>query len=300
MVVPTVPGICEAGTGDGNTDVPMTASGASGSKARRPAAPLKSKVLEALRRELYVGGNPYNLLDSDCGRTEPDSHATHSTLSTRIVQKVLDLVGEPTLWLEVGSYIGSSAIKTAAEVKARNLSTGIVCLDPFVGDWAMWERHKDQLSKGSWDWLLTDRHGIPRIYATFLANLRAAGHEDVVLPVPATGTIGTKVISRLVQLGRLGTLPQVIYLDSAHEPEETLVELRRAWLALAPGGVLFGDDYESVTEVRNDVDAFAKLLSLKALSKKELKRFATSKAKATQPIPGLALVEGHWLLHKRA
>lgn len=276
------------------------ASSTQGVELHRSLKPVSSAVIEALRQELYAGSDPYGLLAMECCLPGPDLKAARGTLSMRVVQKVLDVVGEPGLWLEIGSYIGSSAIKTAQEIKSRNLSTGILCVDPFVGDWAMWEQHKSQVLEGKWDWLRADASGVPRIYSTFLANVREAGHGDIVLPLPATGTIGTKVVMRLVQLGRLRALPQVIYLDSAHEPEETLVELRRAWIAMAEGGVLFGDDYDEVAEVRNDVNTFSKLLSLRALSKKELKRWSTSGHRASQPIPGLVVVESHWLLHKRA
>jgi hypothetical protein len=34
----------------------------------------------------------------------------------------------------------------------------------------------------------------------------------------------------------------LIYLDSAHEQGETLIELALYWNILQPGGVLFGDD----------------------------------------------------------
>ena len=39
-------------------------------------------------------------------------------------------------------------------------------------------------------------------------------------------------------------MPQVVYLDSAHEGGETYLELRIAWCMLPPeGGVIMGDDY---------------------------------------------------------
>ena len=47
----------------------------------------------------------------------------------------------------------------------------------------------------------------------------------------------------------------MIYLDSAHEQGETLIELALYWNILQPGGILFGDDWSWMT-VRCDVKKF--------------------------------------------
>lgn len=49
---------------------------------------------------------------------------------------------------------------------------------------------------------------------------------------------------------------QVIFLDSAHEQGETLIELALFWPLIQPGGILFGDDWDWKT-VRCDVKKFA-------------------------------------------
>jgi len=64
---------------------------------------------------------------------------------------------------------------------------------------------------------------------------------------------------RLVARQHLPVAPQVIYLDSAHEKGETLLELHTAFRALSPGGVLFGDD-TAWPAVRHDVLAFVSCL----------------------------------------
>lgn len=47
----------------------------------------------------------------------------------------------------------------------------------------------------------------------------------------------------------------MIYLDSAHEIDETYIELCLYWRQLRPGGILMGDDY-GWPAVRTDVDRF--------------------------------------------
>ena len=64
-----------------------------------------------------------------------------------------------------------------------------------------------------------------------------------------------RVLGRLVAEKRIAHQPQVIFLDSAHEIDETLLELKQAWQLLAPGGVLIGDDF-TWDAVRHDVSRF--------------------------------------------
>merc|ERR1712079_864306 len=73
-------------------------------------------------------------------------------------------------------------------------------------------------------------------------NVRRAGHADTVLPLPATSVVALHLMARLAQRG---TIPQppAIYLDSAHEEGEVLLELQLAWEVVAPGGIVFGDDW---------------------------------------------------------
>mmetsp|Transcript_27136 Transcript_27136/g.61297 ORF Transcript_27136/g.61297 Transcript_27136/m.61297 type:complete len:126 (+) Transcript_27136:466-843(+) len=49
--------------------------------------------------------------------------------------------------------------------------------------------------------------------------------------------------------------PDLVYIDSAHEQDETLLEIRAWWDALSPGGMLLGDDY-NWPGVAHDVQKF--------------------------------------------
>jgi len=72
---------------------------------------------------------------------------------------------------------------------------------------------------------------------------------DIVLPISMTSIIGARFL-RTFQFR-----PQIIYLDSAHEQGETLIELALYWNILQDGGVLFGDDW-GWQSVRCDVKKF--------------------------------------------
>merc|ERR1711862_11454 len=52
-------------------------------------------------------------------------------------------------------------------------------------------------------------------------------------------------------------MPDLIYLDSSHEIDETYMELVQFWDILAPGGIMMGDDY-NWPGVTADVNKFCK------------------------------------------
>lgn len=180
----------------------------------------------------------------------------HSSIRTapELVEAVLRAL-RPTFWLEIGSMLGGSAILTAELVKRVGLRCGVVAIDPFCGDVNMWAWEHEHRRDGKWLFLRLE-DGAPTIYRRFLANVMAAGHHDVILPIATTSTVGMKLLARLHAARRIAELPSVIYLDSAHEPDETLLELRNAWELLPPGGLLMGDDW-GWEAVRADVSRFA-------------------------------------------
>ena len=106
-----------------------------------------------------------------------------------------------------------------------------------------------------------------------------------------------RLLARLHREGRISGMPEVIYLDSAHEAGETLLELQLAWSILAPGGVLFGDDWKWHA-VRNDVLRFhdgGKLSENEPLKQQCREHFANPELDG-----GVLIVRKHWLLFKPA
>lgn len=200
-------------------------------------------VIQELLDTLYSNVSPYESADSKY----VDERYPHTNLTEVLFHALLDQIGGVGYVAECGSMVGGSAIKMA---HARD-GLEIVCFDPFTGDVNMWDWEQE----ATWKFLHLEK-GIPTIYKRFLANCRAADLENRILPVNCTATVGMKLLQRLFAQGRISALPTMIYLDSAHEPHETFVELTACWHALAGGGVLFGDDY-SWEAVRADVLRFA-------------------------------------------
>lgn len=195
-------------------------------------------LYDDLLNQLYSGYSPYNyvnIADNDFGY--PHTHIDGDVVSVIIKQF------KPTSWLEIGSMLGNSAIKVADVAKKLNHEMSIVCVDPFTGDVNMWAWEHNLLMNKSWRFLKLV-NGKPSIYDRFLANVKAAGYDKQILPIPCTSIVGLKLLGRLYSELRINEMPSVIYLDSAHEAEETYLEVKKCWEHLPEGGILFGDDWD--------------------------------------------------------
>jgi predicted O-methyltransferase YrrM len=178
-----------------------------------------------------------------------DNGYPHTHLSEALVERV---IGErqPQYWVEVGSMLGGSALLVARVAERLGCELDIVCVDPFTGDVNMWAWEQDLVRQGKWRFLGLV-NGAPTIRQRFLANVKDAGFEGVITPLPATGIVGMNVLERVSNYR-----PDVVYVDSAHEEDETFLELSTAWDFLVKGGLLMGDDLDWPA-VRNDVYKFA-------------------------------------------
>ncbi|MGA3001047.1 MAG: tetratricopeptide repeat protein [Acetobacteraceae bacterium] len=244
-------------------------------------------IVGQLCRELYGGDSPLAHADPQY----VDAGYPHTNLRPELIESILDAV-RPRFWLELGSMLGGSAIRTAAIIKAQMAPTEIVCIDPFTGDVNMWAREQPKKHAGEWQFLRLER-GRPTIYERFLANVTTAGHDDIILPIAATSIVGIRLLRRLADEQRLAALPDVIYLDSAHEPDETFLELRNCWDLLQPGGVLMGDDWDW-DAVRNDVLRFVETVRLNYEARQ---RLAERHPRFVQQ-EGVLLDRGQWVLTK--
>jgi len=178
-----------------------------------------------------------------------DNGYPHTHLSGVLVERVLR-ERRPCYWVEVGSMLGGSALLVARVAERLGLDVDIVCVDPFTGDVNMWVWEQGLVREGKWRFLGLV-NGAPTIRQRFLANVKDAGFEDVITPLPATGIVGMNVLERVSNYR-----PDVVYVDSAHEEDETFLELSTAWDFLVKGGLLMGDDLDWPA-VRNDVYKFA-------------------------------------------
>ena len=247
-------------------------------------------VARQLLLELWCNIDPYQFSNEQ----HRDTGYPHTNITTCFLRAILTTCA-PRFWLEIGSMIGGSAIKTADCIKALGKNTEICCIDPFCGDVNMWAWEKGSVQSSTWRFLNLSK-GRPTIYDRFLANIKAAGHDDIITPIVCTSSVGIKLLRRLFQEKRLSRLPDGIYLDSAHEPDETYLELCWAWSLLESGGVLMGDDWDWES-VRNDILKF----SINANVDKKLMDDIAGKLDGSTyggDLCNVLLYKGQWLLVK--
>lgn len=246
-----------------------------------------NKINDQIMEALDIRGDIYASFRGACpDRGYPDTH-----LDMICIKAVFDAV-QPNFWLEFGSMVGGSANKVCKFIKASRSNCQIVCVDPFCGsvDMWLWESLHRRLNR----WLyLNLESGFPTIRERFMANVCSEGCEDLILPIQATTMVGAGVIKSLFNSRAISTLPQAIYLDSAHIEKETHMELEAAWDIVAPGGILFGDDW-NWDSVRNDVLKFSKSV---VINESTQQRFMSV-------LPGCRIEENvtlagiHWFLFK--
>ena len=145
--------------------------------------------------------------------------------------------------VEIGSFTGMSAITIAKVMLEHQIRPLIFCIDTWLGDMNMW------INKAVYEYL-APVNGRPQVYEQFMANVVGHNFTRTILPFSTTSILGARF------LHIFNFHPQAIFLDSAHEQGETLIELALFWPLLQPGGILFGDDWNWKT-VRCDVKKFA-------------------------------------------
>lgn len=196
----------------------------------------RSVYIELLET-LYSNVNPYDYSEKKYRNLE----YPHTNIIPELLSVLFSNI-EPTYVMECGSMHGGSIIEIQKALHKLGQNKDCICVDPFTGDVNMWCWEAEALGKF---WLFLNlENGIPTIYKRFLANIKESGYDNLILPINCTTTVGTKIIRRLYDEDRISSLPNYIYLDSAHEEHETFLELKCCWDLLGENSVLFGDDWE--------------------------------------------------------
>mmetsp|Transcript_4818 Transcript_4818/g.8656 ORF Transcript_4818/g.8656 Transcript_4818/m.8656 type:complete len:408 (+) Transcript_4818:129-1352(+) len=190
-------------------------------------------------------------------------HFPFSNLHEGDVDRALTMLGRPPqLAVEVGSFHGHSAILQAKKMDEKLfVDTPLLCIDPWTGDLGM------LLFRDDWDKKLTPGEladGRSTSYWQFMLNVKsqieakAIGPKHII-PMAVTSIVGARYLIAV------GLTPDMIYLDSAHEFDETFTELTLYYHTLAAGGVIYGDDF-LWEAVAHDVKRFAEKQQLQLLT----------------------------------
>ena len=244
-------------------------------------------IIKELLNNLYSNNSPY----LSCEEKYIDNGYPHTNILYDLLEVLFTNI-EPNYIVECGSMLGGSAIRMAETLKKNNKLTEIICIDPFTGDVNMWDWERNP----GWKFLRLE-NGIPTIYKRFLANCKYNGFEDKILPINSTTSVGIKLLQRLLIQKRINELPNYIYLDSAHEKDETFIELSLCWNCLIDNSILFGDDW-GWDSVRNDVIKFSNLIKNETdyINLNKINKLIPN----TQIInDNILLYNGQWILFKR-
>ncbi|KAK6918202.1 hypothetical protein RJ641_016624 [Dillenia turbinata] len=157
---------------------------------------------------------------------------------------------KPKTIIEVGTFLGASAIHMAQKAQAHGLKAQILCLDDFRGWPGFQDRFKD----------IKMINGDVLLLYQFMQNVVYMNQTESILAVPfSTG-------SGLEKLCEWGIMADLIEIDAGHDFNSAWADINRAYKILRPGGVLFGHDYFTAADnrgVRRAVNLFAHINGLK-------------------------------------
>ena len=205
-----------------------------------------TKMYGEAMRCIHQGVNPYDGFPVEkwqpdyFGFFDPDNDGGKMMLETLERWR-------PTLYLEVGSYLGKSARWAAQWMKDHEIDGCVVSTDTWLHEYILWTipEHRDHMK------LI---NGKPHSYEVFMRTVLDAGLQDYICPLPMDSR------GAMRYLIALKFKFQVIYIDGSHEKGDVWADLFLAWHLLQPGGALIVDDYNfsspMFTGLIEDVDAF--------------------------------------------
>lgn len=165
---------------------------------------------------------------------EPETFSWHFD-EDFLTQVVYRRCPQPDLVLEVGSWLGKSAVcavRHYTEVLKWTDFT-LLCVDTWLGSIEHWLRPPEHLSRQ----VLNLRYGYPQLYTHFLSNVVHTQTHPYIQPVPQTSSNAARIL-RYYGLGF-----DWIFLDASHETLDVFLDLDLYWPLVKPGGVMCGDDW---------------------------------------------------------
>jgi hypothetical protein len=203
---------------------------------------------DVLITKIHQGKDPFDNFPVDQHPFEKPSMPTH--LTTNEVKRIFNLYDlQPHFVVEVGSYVGGSALRIVKALDELNVpDVAVLCIDTWLGTATQW-LWKDPNFKLE--------YGRPGLYNQFMVNVINNEAHHHIVPLVATGATGAHLLK--AQQWQVDFL----YLDAAHEVLETFREVCLYFEVLAVNGVMAGDDYESFPAVKHDVDRFVRLSGAK-------------------------------------
>ena len=137
------------------------------------------------------------------------------------------ILPSPASIIEVGTFLGGSALHMASLCKAKNLDAAIICVDTWSGGFDHWTKARERLHY---------HFGRPALYYEFISNVIKYGHQDMIIPLCLDSANAARY------LAHHGITARMLYIDASHEQGDVIRDYEAYWSLLAPGGAFSVDD----------------------------------------------------------
>lgn len=135
---------------------------------------------------------------------------------------------QPKEIIEVGSWVGASAVIMAEIAQQLNFDCKILCVDTWLGS-------SEFLADCTATQELRLKDGYPQIYTQFVANIIHKGLQEVVTPLPTTSALAARFFSRLDYTA------DAIHLNQTRDLDDLESDLKNYWPLTR--NVMFGMGY---------------------------------------------------------
>lgn len=166
----------------------------------------------------------------------------------------------PQIIIEVGSFLGASAIHMAGHLKRLGLESAIICVDTWLAERQLWTRKNHRR-------VLQFVNGRPTVYNSFIDNVIDVGMQDIIIPLSMDSRNGARYLEMLE------VTADMIYIDGGHDGGDVYCDLDLYWGRLQAGGIMLIDDYVPNTNnnemfhgLIRDVEKFSGERGLKILN----------------------------------
>ncbi|KAL5572186.1 hypothetical protein UlMin_021783 [Ulmus minor] len=207
-------------------------------------------VRQTILDHVFQSTSPYDNFPSEyVGNLLSPSHVEGWGSHTAVFEHLIKRVRPKTI-IEIGTFLGASAIHMLNLTRQLGIDSQIICVDDFRGWPGFLDKHKE-IAMVNGDVLLMQQ---------FMQNVVSAGGSDSIIPLPFS------TAAALDKFCKLGVFGDLVEVDAGHDFNSAWLDINRASRILRPGGVLFGHDYFNGVDkkgVRRAVNLFAQLHDFK-------------------------------------
>lgn len=166
--------------------------------------------------------------------------------SNELLQHIVEQEN-PSLIIEVGSFLGWSAWGMSSKMKELNPEGVTICVDSWMGGADHWQ--EATFNKES---RIKRKNGYPTFYYNFLANMCYAGMQETIIPFAYPSITAAIILQKIFEENQLQA--DMIYVDGSHEYWDVILDLTNYYPLVKEGGLIFGDDWtcDDVQKAVND------------------------------------------------